>query len=120
MHNLLLMNPDGKAFDTSAVGRSCESERGFRDVRLDEPGGAVIKADYVDPDGRTVVGLSGSRKSISLSGTSDAALRAALILQRNLNSPLRMVDTDYSFDLIVQDCPNVRTLRDAIENAKTS
>ena len=40
--------------------------------------------------------------------------------KRSLDMPLRMVDTNYSFDLILQDFPNVETLWDAIQNAQTS
>ena len=120
MHNILLFNSDNQPFDAKALERIFQSERGFRDVRLNEPGGAAIEADYIEPEDSTIVGLSGSRKSISLSGTSDAALRAALILQNKLGTPLRMVDTDYSFDLILRDIPDIETLRTAIQDAQTS
>jgi hypothetical protein len=120
MHDLLLMNPDDKRFDAKAIERIFESEHGFGDMRFNEPGGALIEADYIESEGRTIVELSGNRRSIALSGTSDVALRAVLILQRNLDSPLRMVDTDYSFDLILEGLSTVEELRDAIERARTS
>jgi hypothetical protein len=120
MQSILLFSPDDRPFELAAIQRVFQSEPRFRDVRFNEPGGAVIEADYVEPEGRTIVGLSGSRTSISFSGISDATLRAVLILQRNLDTPLRMVDTNYSFDLILQDFPNVETLWNAIQNAQTS
>jgi hypothetical protein len=118
MHNIMLFNPEYRPFDIAMVRRILQSEVGFRDVRSDEQGDDVLEAQYVEPDDWTFVGLSGSRKSISLSGTSDAALRAALILQRNIDTPLRIVDTDMSFDLILRDYLNVETLRAAITNAQ--
>ena len=120
MQSILLLNPDDRPFEIEAIQHVFQSEPGFRDVRFNEPGGVGIEADYVEPEDWTIVGLCGSRKSISLSGTTDAALRAALILQKNLNTPLRMVDTDYSFDLILQNIPNVETLRNAIQNSQTN
>jgi hypothetical protein len=120
MHNILLLNSDNRPFDAAAIERIFQLERGFRDVRFNEPGGAIIEADYIEPEDSTIVGLSGSRKSVSLSGTSDATLRAALILQKKLGTPLRMFDTEYSFDLILRDIPNIETLRTAIQNAQTS
>jgi hypothetical protein len=120
MQSILLFDPDDQPFEVAAIQRVFQSEPGFRDIRFNEPGGAAIEADYVEPEDWTIVGLSGSRTSISLSGTTDAALRAALILQRQLDRPLRMVDTDYSFDLILQNLPNVETLRNAMQNAQTS
>jgi hypothetical protein len=120
MHNILLLNPDDRPFEIAAIERIFRSEREFRDGRFNEPGGALIEAEYIEPEDRTIVRLSGTRKSISLSGTSDAALRAALILQRNLAIPLRMFDTEYSFDLILADFANVEELRTAIQTAQTS
>jgi hypothetical protein len=120
MHNILLLNSDGRPFELTEIERIFQSESGFHDVRFNEPGGAVIEADYVEPEDRTIVGLSGSHKSISLSGMSDAALRAAMILQRNLDTPLQIVDTDYSFDLILRDFPTVEKLRNAIQKSQVS
>ncbi|HEX4144829.1 MAG TPA: hypothetical protein VHY91_15100 [Pirellulales bacterium] len=118
MHNIMLFNADYRPFDVAAVRRILQSEGGFRDVRSNEEQGDLLEAQYVESDDWTFFRLSGSRKSISLSGTSDAALRAALILQRHTDTPLRISDTDNSFDLILRDYPNVEALRGAIANAQ--
>ncbi len=120
MHSILLFNPDDRPFEVAVIERVLRSEPGFGDVRFNEPGGAYIEAEYVLGDYKTIARLSGNCGTISLSGTSDAALHAALILQSNLQAPLRMVDTDYSFDLILRDIPDIETLRTAIQNAQTS
>jgi hypothetical protein len=120
MQSILLFFPDDRPFEIAAIEQVFQSEPGFRDVRFNEPGGAVIEADYVEPEGESIVGLSKSRKSISLSGISDVTLRAVLILQKRLGSRLRMIDTNYSFDLMLQDCPNVEALWSAIQDAQTS
>jgi hypothetical protein len=120
MHNILLFDPDDRPFDVTVIERVFRSERGFYDVRLNEPGGAYIEAEFTLGDYKTIARLGDKRNTISLSGTSDAALQAALILQKKLGTPLRMVDTDYSFDLILRDIPDIETLRIAIQNAQTS
>ena len=120
MQNIMLLTSDDRPFDVAAIERIFQSERGFRDIRFDDPGGAVIEADYVEPEDWSIVGLSGSRKSIFLSGTSDAALHAALLLQRNLKTPLRILDTDYSFDLSLQEFSNVEELRAAIDGEQAN
>jgi hypothetical protein len=117
LHSILLFNPDERPFEVAVIERVFQSEPGFSDVRYDEPGGAYIEAEYVLGEYRTIARLSGNYSTISLSGTSDAALQAALILQSNLHTPLRMVDTDYSFDLILSDIPDIETLRAAIQDA---
>src|ERR1700730_7840457 len=99
MQNLLLFNSDQRPFDFDAVNRIVQSENGFRDVCFDEPGGALMEAVYAEDQDFIIVRLSRNGNRISLSGTTDAALRVALILQRHLQSPLRIIDWDYSFDL---------------------
>ena len=119
MHNILLFDPDDRPFEVAAIERVFRSERGFYDIRLNEPGGAYIEAEFTLGDYKTIARLGDDRSTISLSGTSDAALQAALILQNNLGTPLRMIDTEYSFDLILRGIPDVETLRAAIQNAQT-
>src|SRR6266478_6657598 len=103
MQKLLLFNADNRPFAVSLIEQIFRSESGFQEVRFNEPGGAAIEADYLDGPDYTIVRLSGNRETISLSGTTDAALRAALILQRHLSASLRIIDLDYSFDLLLQD-----------------
>jgi len=114
MPNLLVLNTDDQPFTVESLERIFQSDNRFRDVRFNEPGGAVIEADYVDVDDSTIVGLSGTLKAVSLSGDSDAALRVALILQRHLQAPLRIIDTDYTFDLTLSDFKDVKALQTAI------
>lgn len=120
MHNILLVDPNDRPFDAKAIERVFQSEPGFSDVRYNEPGGAYIEAEYVLGDYRTIARLSDNCDTISLSGTSDAALQAALILQKNLHTPLRMVDTDYSFDLILSSLSSIEELQAAIDAARSS
>jgi hypothetical protein len=120
MQSVLLLNPDDRPFEPATIQHVFESEPGFQDIRFNEPGGAVIEADYFQSEDSTIIGLSRSLKSIWLSGTTDAALHAALVLQRSLGTPLRLVDSDYSFDLLLEGFSNVEELRAAIAKAGTS
>lgn len=118
MQNLLIMNADEQPFNLETIQQIFESEDGFGNVRFDEAGGALIEAAYTDGQDSTFVRLSDSRKGITLTGMTDAALRAALILDQNLPSMLRIVDWDYSFDLILSDFNGVEELRSAIDMAQ--
>jgi hypothetical protein len=118
MNSLLLLNSNGQLFDAEAVERIIRTEERFQNVRFHEPGGALIEAKFVEGDDWTFVRLSGDRTRISLSGTSDLVLAAALILQERLEWPLRIVDTDYSFDLMLRDFPGLEVLQSAIRKAQ--
>lgn len=118
MNSILIIRADERLFDTATVERLLKSETGFRDLRFEVPGGDVLEARYGEPSGRTIVRLSGDRDTISLNGDSDIALQAALTMQRNSDAPLRIFDTNYSFDLMLSDFRTVEELRVAIDVAR--
>ena len=118
MTNILLIRIDEMPFDDAAVSQIFSTQSGFQDVRSDNLVGAAVEARYTEPEDWTIVSLSEDRGAISLSGTSDAALCAALILQTDLKTPLRIFDTNYSFDLTLQNYSTVDELRAAIESRR--
>ncbi len=120
MTSLLLIRVDEMPFDVAAVADILSTHSGFQDVRFDNLIGAVVEARYTEPEAWTIVSLKEDHETISLSGTSDAALRAALILQTSLKIPLRMFDTNYSFDVVIEGLSTVDELRNAIDRAETS
>ena len=120
MQSLLLFNPDFRPFDPKVVERAFRSCAEFTNLRFEEPGGAIIECKYTEPDDWTIVRLSGDATTISLCDTWGAALRAALLIQKSLGIPLRMVNDDYSFDLTFSDIATVEELEAAMDNARTS
>ncbi len=118
MQSLLLFNTDKRPFTVEAIQRIFKSVPGFGEIRYNTPVGTPIEANYVEDDDFTLVDLSVECDTISISGTTNAALRAALILQRHLDAPLRIIDLDYSFDLVLRNFSNVEELRAAIDEAQ--
>ncbi len=119
MQKLLMFNPDFSPFDPKAVEqafRSCA----FTDLRFDEPGGALIECNYTEPDDWTTIRLSGNAARISMYHTWGAALRAALLIQKSLGRPLRIMNDCCTFDLTFSDISTVEELEAAMENARTS
>jgi hypothetical protein len=120
MQKLLLFNPDFRPFEPTVVERAFRSCAEFTALRFEEPGGALLECEYVEPDDRTIIRLSGDAGTISMYHTWGAALRAAILIQKALGAHLRMVDDDYSFDLIFSDIATVEELESAMEYARTS
>jgi hypothetical protein len=120
MHNLLLFDADQRTIPVDALQRIFRSVSGFQKVRCNTPTGTPIEADYVEGQDFTTVRLNATCEAISVRGTSGAALSAAWILHRNLDIPLRMVDTEYSFDLKLADFTNLEQLEAAIDKARSS
>jgi hypothetical protein len=117
MNSLLIMREDERLFETAAIDRFLKMESGFRDVRADGPAGAVLEAEYGTPDNWTTLSLSENLDTVSLTLISDIALQVALMLQQRLEIPLRMFDTNYTFDLILVGMQTVEELKIAIGNS---
>jgi len=115
MQSLLLFSDDKRLFTVEALQDIFKAVRGFGEIRYNTSVGIPIEADYSEGDDFTMVDLSRKRDAISISGMTDAALSAALIVQRHLDIPLRIIDLDYSFDLPLQEFANVEELRAAID-----
>ena len=120
MHNLLLFDPNERPLSVDTLDRIFRSVAGFSQVRYNTPIGTPIEADYAKDGDFTTVRLDSERETISISGTSDAALQAAWLLQTHLQTPLRLVDTDYSFDLVVNDFKSLEELHAAIDSARAN
>ena len=119
MQKLHIFNPDFQPFDSEVVERAFRSCPEFTNLRFEEPGGA-LECEYIEPDDWTIIRLSGDASTISTSNTGAAALRSALLIQKSLEVPLRMVNDDYSFDLTFSDISTVEELEAAMDNARTS
>lgn len=120
MQKLLLFNPDFTPFEPKVVERAFRSRAEFTNLRFEEPGGALIECEYIEPDDRTIIRLSEDASTISMYHTWGAALRAALLIQKSLGIPLRMFNDDNTFDLTFSDISSIEELEAAMDNARTS
>ena len=118
MHSLLLFDVNEREIPVDALQRVFQSVTGFQRMRHNTPIGTPIEADYIDGQDFTTVCLDAKRETISIRGTSGAAPSTAWILQSHLDIPLRMVDTDYSFDLVLSSFSNIEELQTAIDQAR--
>jgi hypothetical protein len=109
MQSIFLIRVDEQRFDPQRIEAVLRADAAFLEVRLNDPAGALVEAEFIDSDGTTDVALSESAKAIFFSGTSDTDLRAALRLQSHLKTPLRIFDTEYSFDLVLSDYATSKT-----------
>lgn len=118
MSNLILFDPTDQPISAGAVLAVFQSVVGFSDIRRNTPSGTQVEAEFHDGDDYTTARLSEKGDQISLSDTSDAAFQAALILQSHLKTPLRIIDTEYTFDLILSDYTALEELNAAIDEVR--
>lgn len=120
MQSIILWREDELDFEPEKIEQICRTDAGFGQVRFDEPGGALIEAIYSSEprDYSVFVRLSGDRQIISISSVSDTSLQVALLLQQHLQSPLRIMNDSYTFDLKLSDHTSVDELNAAIDAAE--
>lgn len=118
MDNLLLFKADDTSISAELLEQILSSVRGFTEIRRHTPAGTLVEAHYSSGDDFTTVRLNSTGKAISISSTSPAALEAAIVVQRGMPFPLRIINMSYSFDLSLQDYENVRDLEAAIDAAQ--
>src|SRR4051812_21871917 len=120
MQFLMLFNPDFSPFEPRVVARALRSCPEFKNTRIGTPIGTLIECEYNESDEWTIIRLSENAERISLTGVSNASLRAALLIQKSLGIPLRMVNDDNTFDLTFSDIETLEDLESAMNNARTS
>lgn len=114
MNFLLLFRVDGGTLDEGRVLMALEEMPGVSALRVRKGVGSVLECEYDLEGDATLIRLKDDLETIAISGTGEASLTAALELQRRLATALRLVDSDYTFDVELQDVGSVEELRAAI------
>jgi hypothetical protein len=118
MTSLLLLCPDDLHIDADTMLALFEDDTRFADIRRNTPTGTLVEADFRIGDDYTTARLSQNGRRISLSGTTDAALAAALVIQSHSKIALRIIDTDYTYDLNLSDYATLEELNADIDQAR--
>jgi len=112
--SLLLSVGKGRTFSLDTLEQVFASDGRFQNIRREDLIGSAIEADFVDVNDWTLVNVSDKLDVISFSGTTDASLSAALILQECHKGPMRLFDTNYSFDIDIKNFSTIDALRTAM------
>lgn len=114
MNNVLLFRDDGVLLDREAVRSALAGIEGTYNLREGNLAGSVLDCEFDFAGDSTIIRLSADLRRVSFSGGGDASLEAARQLQRCLGLPLRLVDTAYSFDLLLANTASLAELRERI------
>lgn len=117
MDFLLLLRPGRAPFDEEAVFSAMRQmpgvEKADRKRRID----SLLEAHVWHRGDATIARLSEDRTSISLSGSGVAAFFAAFELGRRLGVPIRVVDSDYAIDVLIDQVASPEDLQIRYERA---
>jgi|GEM_PF-2572902 len=118
MQHLFLVNPDFSPFDKSQIETLLCTERRFYDVRTDLPVGGLLEAEFGRRNHWTRIVLSTDATAITLAWISTTALYVALLVRNWLGRDLRVFDTQYSFDLLLEENTTLADFDAAIDAAQ--
>lgn len=110
MNILILYIGESVRFDQDEVRRALQSVPGTHSFR-EGTVGTVFECQYDFDLDKTIVRLLEDHQSISIAGSGDASLKIAVELQARVSSPLRLVDSDYSFDIPLSEATSIEQIR---------
>lgn len=100
MDALLISTVQGVPFNADRVRVILEGTIGV--TRFFEGGiNAVFEAHYEYGGYATIARLKENKQTISVARINDASIQLAYLLQQGYPEPLRVIDLDYSFDLVM-------------------
>ena len=111
MKLLILYIGENEKFDKTLLVEIMAHIPGTKELPEENLVGSIREWEFVDSGDRTLVRLSEDLETISIPGTGDASLKIALELQKHYPIPIRVVDEDYSFDLMLKEMGSVAALR---------
>lgn len=114
MNFFMLYIDEGKVFDRERVLQLFSSIGEITEIEESPDDGACLKGRYNHGSDSTIVELKDDLESIALSGAGDAGVAVAFRIQEGYPEGLHIIDSDYSFDLFVNDFDNVTALRSAV------
>lgn len=97
--SLILYIGEGVSFDIEALRGAVDRIPGIRDVRMSGLGGAMLQAHFDGWGDTTMVRVLDDAQTVAISGTGPASFCLALEIAKRLSPPIRMIDSDYSFDV---------------------
>ncbi len=114
MQLLILFIGENEQFDQNQLVDIAKNIPGVENIREGEFVGSILEFEFREGEDFTTVRLSGDRETISISGLGDASLKIAFSIQKRYPQPIIAVDSNYSFELVLDRINSLDQLRQKI------
>ncbi len=114
MQLLILFIGENEKFDKNKLVDIAKDIPGVENIREGEFVGSILEFEFSEGEDFTTVRLSGDRETINISGLGNASLKIALSIQKRYPKPIIAVDSDYSFELVLNKINSLNQLRQKI------
>ena len=111
MKMLLLFIGEDEKFNFSEIADILPKIPHIHNLKQGEFVGSILECEFSDKNDYTIIRLSDDLETISIDGDGDASLKIALEIQKHYPQNLRLIDSNYSFDIELEKIKSVGQLR---------
>ena len=119
MKTLLLFIGKNEQFAPHQIASILQEIQGTNNLKEGNFVGSILECEFVDENDFTLIRLSDDLDTITISGMGNASLKISLEIQRRYPKPIRLIDSDYSFDLVLEKIISVSELRQKMLEASS-
>ncbi len=117
MKILLLLSGEDEKFNLSEVADILPKIPQIQNLKQGEFVGSILECELSDRNDYTMIRLSDDLETISIDGDGDASLKIALEIQKHYPQNLRLIDSNYSFDIELDKIKSVGELRQKMQES---
>lgn len=111
MKTLLLFIGEAEKFNLNEVAEIFPKIPNIQNLKQGDFVGSILECEFSDNNDYTIIRLSDDLETISIDGDGDASLKIALEIQKHYPQNLRLIDSNYSFDIELDKINSVSQLR---------
>ncbi len=111
MKMLLLFIGEDEKFNISQVADSLTKIPNIQNFKQGNFVGSILECEFSEKNDFTIIRLSDGLETISIDGDGEASLKIALEIQKHYPQNLRLIDSNYSFDIELAEIKSVGQLR---------
>ncbi|WP_449416309.1 hypothetical protein [Phormidium nigroviride] len=117
MKTLMLFISKNEQFDPQQIALMLQEIPGTNNLKEGNFVGSILECEFSDENNFSLIRLSDDLETITISGMGgmgNASLKISLEIQKRYPKPLRLIDSDYTFDLVLEKILSLSELRQKI------
>ncbi len=119
MKTLLLFLSKNEQFYTPEIALILQEIPGTNNLKEGNFVGSILECEFSDENDFTLIRLSDDLETITISGMGNASLKISLEIQKRYPKPIRLIDSDYTFDLVLEKIGSMSELRQKMLEASS-
>jgi hypothetical protein len=120
MKMLLLFIGEDEKFNLIQVADILTKIPNIQNLKQGDFVGSILEGEFSEKNDFTIIRLSDDLETISIDGDGDASLKIALELQKHYPKNLRLIDSNYSFDIELAKINSVGQLRQNMRESSSA